>query len=75
MEKKNKIRIMAEVLQIMNGLIWAALMLISGYYLKGTAHFETYFNRIIIVAAIEMALFGYVSGKYLWGKQCNKEIA
>ena len=56
---------MAEVIQIINALIWAALMLLVSYTLKGTQHFEIIFTTIVIGAAIEIALLGFITKKFL----------
>ena len=65
MEAKRKNKIMAEVIQIINALIWAALMLMVSYTLKGTQNFEIIFTTIVIGAAIEIALLGFITKKFL----------
>lgn len=69
MDDKKKTRIM-DAIQIINTLIWAALLLISSYVLKGTENREVIFLTLVMGSALQISLLGYISGKFFPRKKC-----
>jgi len=63
------------IIQIVNSLIWAALILTSSFLLKGTQHKEMIFYTLLIGASLQISLMGHISRKYLGKRSCEPQTA
>jgi hypothetical protein len=73
MEGTKKAKFMA-VIQIINALIWAVIILISSYTLKGFDNYDVVFYSLIVGSGLQISLLTYISDRLIMKKNCTPQL-
>lgn len=60
-------------IQLINAIIWAAIILISSYALKGIDNYRLVFYILIVGAGLQISLMGYISDRLFTKKNCIRQ--
>ena len=64
--KSKKQSASTRIIQILNAIIWAVVILICSYLINGEYNQQFVINIIIVAAAIQISLIGYFLNRFLY---------